>query len=232
MNHEPAARPQPEVHPLPTGVDLERFLECLAGWDAAGAADGPRRADEVEQVTGNFDAVQAQVPFLQAMGVLVHEETGQRLTERGSDLARALATGDVDRARDQARGLLGGVPLTETVSGIVRGNPVRESELVPLVVTASRRSTGDDRAHADALTLVNLFEWAGVLTRDESGRYRIPDASDPARSEQSGYRDADERHALSLDLSVDSLQVDVTADPDGLEEVVSGLRRGLLPDGD
>ncbi|NIC00051.1 hypothetical protein [Halobacterium sp. R2-5] len=163
------------THHIPKGVSRDTLEDVVAGWEAVGAAAEPKHTADVEDATGLADAVGRQTRFLEDVGVLEADGQEHRLTERGQALAGALAVGDDGRARERARGLLADWPVTETVRGVVRGNPSDEGELVPIVAAVTGHDPEASRVRSGVTTLLDCYDWAGILERDEDGRYRLPD---------------------------------------------------------
>lgn len=185
----------PTYH-IPKGVSRDALEAVVAGWDAAGAATEPKHTTDVEAVTDITGAVERQTQFLDSVGVLEAAGEKHRLTERGRALADALAAGDDDRARERARELLVEWPVTESVRGIVRGNPTDEDELVRIVAAATGHDPDASRVRSGAATLLDLYDWAGLLERDD-GRYRLPGA-ERARATGDAESAAEARCGISL----------------------------------
>lgn len=121
-------------HNIPKGASLDTLHEILAGWSEAGAAEEPRYTADVEEVTSVSDVVGRQTRFLEEIGVLEPHKQQHELTDPGQELASALAEGDEERAREQARELLSDWDLTRDVRGVLEDNPMEKEELVPLGV--------------------------------------------------------------------------------------------------
>lgn len=262
-------------HDIPKGVSLETLHEILAGWSEAGAGEEPRYTADVEEVTSVSDVVGRQSRFLEELGVLESHEQRHELTDAGRRLASALAEGDEERARTEAWDLLADWGLTGEVRGVLAANPMERETLVPLVAELAGQDRTASRVESGLTTLLDLYEWAGLLERDGEGRYRLPASGDgteageratdaaegtpadpdevdavselvaevveAATEAQAAAREAraaaeaartaaedgaagddgppaTEPHAVSLDLDVDS---------DDLEAIVEGVRRGL-----
>ncbi|WP_218779108.1 hypothetical protein, partial [Halobacterium hubeiense] len=163
------------THHIPKGVSLDTLREIIAGWDAVGAAAEPKYTTAVEEATDISDAVGRQTRFLEDVGVLTGEGQQHRLTDRGQALAGALAVDDEERASGRARELLADWPVTEELRGIVRGNPSTEDELVPLVAAITGHDPEASRVRSGITTLLELYDWVGLLDRDEDGTYRLPE---------------------------------------------------------
>ncbi len=164
---------------VPKGVSLETLFEILSGWSAVGAAAEPQYTADVEELTEIADAVRRQTRFLEDVGVLEPEGQKHRLTDRGEALASALAIDEPQRAREAAREVLSDWRLTDEIRGVVRENPVPEDELVDLVATLADEDVDSSRVRSGVSTLLELLEWADLLERDASGRYRLPDDAEP-----------------------------------------------------
>lgn len=164
------------THHIPKGVSLDTLKDIIAGWDAVGAAAEPTYTSAVEEETGITDAVGRQTRFLEEVGVLEEgDDQKQRLTGEGQELASALAADDEERARERAHELLSVWPVTEQVRGILRQNPTDEETLVPLVAHITGHDLDVSRVRSGITTLLDLYEWAGLLDRGEQNRYRLPD---------------------------------------------------------
>jgi len=146
----------PTYH-LPRDVSRDALLDVVAGWDDTAPA-------------------MEQTEFLESVGVIAHTGEGYQLTERGRALAGALADGDEARARERARVLLGDWAATEGVRGVVRGNPTDADELARIVAGMTGHDPEDSGVRGGFETLLECYEWAGLLGRDGDGRYRLPEA--------------------------------------------------------
>ncbi|WP_058366974.1 hypothetical protein [Haloparvum sedimenti] len=176
-----------DAHAVPKGVGLDALREILAGWSEVGAAAEPRYTADVADATGYSDAAGRQTRFLEDLGVLDPTESGQkhRLTDEGEQLAGALAIDDEGYAREHAADLLREWPVTEELRAILRGNPTAEEDLIPLLATVAGVDPEKRRVETGLSTLLDLYEWAGLLDRDEEGRYRLPGEADAEGSETS-----------------------------------------------
>ncbi|MFC6989434.1 hypothetical protein ACFQJD_13300 [Haloplanus sp. GCM10025708] len=174
----------PAYH-VPKGVSLDTLKEILVGWSAVGAAAEPRYTSAVEDETGVSDAVGRQNRFLEQVDILESEGQKHRLTGIGQALAGALAAGDEERAKARARELLEDWPPTEEIRGLVRENPTAEETLVPLVAAVTGQDVDASRIRSGITTLLDLYEWAGLLERDERERYVLPsgEAEEPPEAE-------------------------------------------------
>jgi len=162
-------------HSIPKGVDLDTLQEILVGWDEVEAADEPQYTTDVEDVTSVSDAVGRQTRFLEEVGVLEPHKQKHQLTEPGRALATALADGDEQRARERARDLLDDWDLTDDVRGVLTGNPMEEDRLVPIVSGLAGQDLDTSRVETGIETLLELYDWAGLLDRDD-GQYRLPES--------------------------------------------------------
>jgi len=167
-------------HDIPKGVSLDTLHEILAGWSDAGAAEEPQYTADVEAETSVSDVVGRQTRFLEELGVLEPHKQRHELTDAGSALAGALAEGEEERAKGQARELLSEWELTDDVRGILEENPMDGEKLVPLVAGVAGQDLETSRVETGVTTLFDLYEWAGVLERDADGRYRLPAAETAA----------------------------------------------------
>lgn len=160
--------------PLPKGVSTDTLRQIIAGWYEAGADEEPRYTSAVEDETGIADAVGRQTRFLEDTDILTAEGQKHRLTEQGEMLAKMLAEGEEGRARGRARDILSNWEFTNEIEGILRKNPTEEESLVPLIASAAGQDIDDNRVRNGVTTLIDLYEWSGMLERDEQGRYRLP----------------------------------------------------------
>jgi len=189
--------------PIPKGVSPETVREVVAGWAAAGAVEEPTYTADVEEETGIADAAGRQTRFLESLGVL--DAVGQRheLTEAGADLARALDAGETERARDRLAALLDDWPPTEDLRDLLRGNPTERDRLVEHLAVIAGQDPDESRVSSGLGTLVDLYEWAGTLARDDADRYRLPESAAGVETELAELRDEIEttRESLSADLA-------------------------------
>ncbi|PHQ38580.1 hypothetical protein DJ69_10830 [Halorubrum persicum] len=168
-------------HHVPKGVSLDTLREIVAGWAAVGAAVEPRYTADVEDATGISDAVGRQTRFLEDIGVLERSGQQHELTDEGQALAGALVAEDQSLAAERGRELLTDWELTETLRGVLRQNPMDRDDLVAVVASLAGADPSAGRVQSGVTTLLDLFEWTGVLTRDDD-RYRLPEgASDEER---------------------------------------------------
>lgn len=173
-------------HHIPKGVDLDTLQEIIAGWGEVGAVEEPTYTTAVEDVTSISDAVGRQTRFLEEIGVLEPHKQKHRLTDAGGKLASALTAGRDERARTQARELLSNWELTEDVRGVVEGYPMGEADLIPITAQLAGVDLGTSRVETGIRTLLDLYEWAGLLDRDAQGRYRFPEAASAADGTKPG----------------------------------------------
>lgn len=204
------------THHLPKGVSLDTLEDIIAGWDAVDAAAEPRYTSAVEDETGITDAVGRQTRFLEEVGVLEAEGQKQRLTERGQDLASALAADDEERAKGRARELLSEWPVTDEIRGILRGNPTDEETLVSLVSDVTGQDLDASRVRSGITTLLDFYEWADILERDEKGRYHLPDDEPPT-----GDEEEDDEPALEEDNEVTLEELVEAADVSDVEALLA-----------
>lgn len=174
------------THHVPKGVSLDTLEEIIAGWSAVGAASEPTSTSAVEEVTGISDAVSRQTRFLEEVGVLEAEGQQHRLTDRGEALASALAADEPERARETARDLLEEWSVTGEILGVLHGNPTDEAAMVPLVAAITGQDPEASRVRSGITTLLDLYERAGLLTRDGEGRYRLPEGEQSLTAGKSG----------------------------------------------
>jgi hypothetical protein len=158
---------------VPKGVSLSTLQDIVVGWAAVGAAAEPRYTTAVEDVTGIADAVGRQTRFLEAIGVLERVGQQHRLTDDGQSLAGGLMAEDSSVAAERAQAVLSAWGLTDEVRGVLRENPMAADDLVPVVAALAGQDRDDDRTRSGITTLLDLFEWSGVLVRD-GDRYRLP----------------------------------------------------------
>ncbi|WP_435116354.1 hypothetical protein [Halolamina sp. C58] len=161
-------------HHIPKGVSLDTLKEILAGWTKAGADEEPQYTSAVEERTSVSDAVGRQTRFLEELGVLEPHRQKHRLTGAGAALADALAAGDDERAREEARELLADWPLTDELRGVLAENPTDEEMLLPILADLTEQDIDAARVEPGLSTLLDAYEWAGLLDRDDEGRYRLP----------------------------------------------------------
>jgi hypothetical protein len=175
---------------VPKGVSAETLREILSGWAAVGAAAEPRHTADVESVVDVSDAVSRQTRFLEDVGILEAEGQKHRLTADGQAVAGALATDDDERARAAFRELLTAWPPTESLRGVVRDNPTPTDELVAVLAGLTGSDVDTSRVRSGLTTLLDLYEWAGLLGRDDDGRYVLPgdDAGETAAGDEDGDR--------------------------------------------
>ncbi|MCG1003897.1 MULTISPECIES: hypothetical protein [Halobacterium] len=173
------------THHIPKGVSLDTLEDIVAGWDTVGAAAEPKYTTDVADATGISDAVGRQTKFLEEVGVLDSDGQKHRLTDEGQALAGALAVDDDERASERANDLLADWAVTEAVRGIVRENPSSEDDLVPLVGAVTGQDPENGRARSGITTLLNLYDWAGLLDRDDE-RYVLPEDERPAEPAAAG----------------------------------------------
>ena len=205
-------------HDIPKGVDLETLREVLVGWYEVGAAEEPTYTADVEEVTSVADVVGRQTRFLEEIGVLDPRKQKHELTDAGETLTSALADGDEERARRVATELLGDWALTEEVRGVIAENPMPEARLVPLVAELAGQDLETSRVETGLTTLLEFYDWAGLLDSDEEGRYRLPaaDKSEPDRSDEDwnmdsatgGASETDESDAAVAGAILDELDAD------------------------
>ncbi|MFD1525077.1 hypothetical protein, partial [Halolamina salina] len=179
-------------HNIPKGVNLDTLKEILAGWAKAGADEEPRYTSAVEEYTGVSDVVGRQTRFLEELGVLEPHRQKHRLTGAGAALADALAAGDDERAREEARELLANWPLTDDLRGVLAENPTDEETLVPILADLTEQDVDATRVEPGLSTLLDAYEWTGLLDRDDEGRYRLPEE---AGGEGDGNGEIDEADA-------------------------------------
>lgn len=209
-------------HHIPKGVGLDTLREILAGWAEAGADESPRYTADVEERTSVSDVVGRQTRFLEELGVLEPHRQKHRLTDAGATLANALAAGEDDRAREQARALLADWPLTEEIRGVVAENPTDEAELVPIVADLADQDLDAARVESGISTLLDAYEWAGLLERDGEGRYRLPEEGDADTGSAGAASHADEEAG---DASATATAVD-GGEPGGTDEPAAEATAG------
>jgi len=228
-------------HAIPKAVGFETFTDVVAGWLAAAANDEPQYTAAVEDATGVSDAVGRQTKFLEELGVLEADGQKHELTDRGEALAAALRDGDDDRAADSLADLLREWPVTDHLRGILRDNSLSEDRLVAVLAALVGRDPSEDRVRTGLTTLLDCYEWTGLLACDDD-TYRLPESAEREGSDVSvgdlladvlaegsvdarspGTRGEDGALAVSLDLSLD-------AEPEEIERLVRGIRRGLTED--
>ena len=169
---------------IPKGVTLDTLREIIAGWDAVGAAAAPQYTSEVEDAVSVSDAVGRQTRFLEEVGVLEPHGQQRRLTDLGAELADALASDDTETAKERTREVLSDWALTEDVRGVLEGNSIAEAALVPVVADLAEQDLDDSRVDTGVSTLLDLYEWVGLLARDEDGQYQLPaDGSEAGATE-------------------------------------------------
>ncbi|MFB6198656.1 MAG: hypothetical protein ABEI52_10375, partial [Halobacteriaceae archaeon] len=169
-------------HDIPKGVSLDTLHEILAGWSEAGAAEEPRYTTDVEEVTSVSDVVGRQTRFLEEIGVLEPHKQQHVLTDSGQELASALAKGDEECAREQARALLSEWELTQDVRDALESAPMDREELTRQTAEIAEQDLETSRVKTGITTLIDLWEWAGILERDEVGRYRPPESEKPTEA--------------------------------------------------
>ncbi|MFB6121211.1 MAG: hypothetical protein ABEJ68_08870 [Halobacteriaceae archaeon] len=211
--------------PIPKGVSPETFREVVAGWAAVGADEEPRYTADVEEETGISDAVGRQTRFLESLGVLGRDGQRHRLTDAGAEFARALDEGETDRARESLRDLLADWPVTEDVRGLLRGNPTDREQLVRHLAVLTEQDRDESRVSSGLGTLLDLYDWAGVLERDDADRYRLPEDRAGVETELAELRDelAATRRGLAAD--VESVRDDLEADVEAAREEARTDRR-------
>ncbi|MGB9987663.1 hypothetical protein [Salarchaeum japonicum] len=224
-------------HAIPKGVDRDTLLDIISGWAAAGATDGPVYTKDAASELDVSDAVGRQTPFLESLSVLEPDGQQHELTADGGRFASALRDGDEDAARDHARRLLDDWPPTADIRGVLRDNPLTEDRLHALLAAITGHEP-EGRADTGLHTLLDLYDWAGVLDRDDD-TYRLPDDANETQptdldslvttllasdaldvNTDPGTQAGSDALALSLDLSLD-------AEPDEIEALVRAIRRGL-----
>lgn len=206
------------THHVPKGVSLDTLRAVIAGWDAVGAAAEPKHTTDVADATGISDAVGRQTRFLEDIGVLAEDGQKHRLTERGQALAGALAVDDDERASGRARELLADWPVTEAVRGVVRGNPSTEDELVGLVATVTGHDPDANRVRSGITTLLALYDWAGLLDRDEDGRYFLPEGEHPTDGATPDDHGTDAESVVEAVAEEREAETDESAEGEAAEE--------------
>lgn len=242
-------------YPIPKGVSFETLREIVAGWGAVGAAAEPRHTSAVAEETGIADAVGRQNAFLEGIGVLEPaDDQRHRLTDAGAALATALDEGAEDRVKALLRDRLDAWPATERVRGTLRANPLDESDLAAVAAALTGHDPADGRVRSGVTTLLDAYEWTGLLETDDEGRYRLPSTSADADSaaESSGLDGLDALVSAVEDAGVRvssgerprrrstpmagedalALSLDLTVDtnPEDMEALVRSIRRGLMAD--
>lgn len=207
------------THHIPKGVSLDTLLQIVAGWSAVGAAAEPKYTSTVEDATDIADAVGRQTRFLEELGLLEPEGQQHRLTDRGQALAGAVAVEDEVQARKHAREALAEWPVTVQVRGIVRENPTAEADLVPLVAAVTGQDLDADRVRSGLTTLLELYDWAGLLDRDEEGRYRLPETE---RAEEAAAEEADDDVEGSTEGEENASEKNASEEGNAAEEAPKG----------
>ncbi|GAD51768.1 hypothetical protein MBEHAL_0528 [Halarchaeum acidiphilum MH1-52-1] len=200
-------------HPIPKGVSRETLCTVVAGWYAAGASEGATQTSAVEDATGISDAVSRQTAFLADVGVLDVDGRDHRLTERGADLAAALANDRQADARAAFRDLLAEWAPTRRVRALLDGEPMSATDLLPVLAGLAGHDPDRERVRVGLRTLLDLWTWAGVLDRTDRGAYL------PGRVEAASQSSV----AVGLELTID-------VDPDDVENLVRAIQRGLAED--
>ncbi|GAA0299104.1 hypothetical protein [Halarchaeum salinum] len=200
-------------HPIPKGVSRETLCTIVAGWYAAGASEGATQTSAVEDATGISDAVSRQTAFLADIGVLDVDGSDHRLTERGTDLAAALANDRQADARTAFRDALADWPPTRRVRALLDDEPMATHELLPVLAGLTGHDLDRERVRVGLRTLLDCWTWAGVLDRTERGAYL------PGRVENAPQSSV----AVGLELTLD-------VDPDDIENLVRAIQRGLAED--
>ncbi|MFB6196152.1 MAG: hypothetical protein ABEI80_08260, partial [Haloplanus sp.] len=217
--------------PIPKGVSPETLRDIVAGWAAVGADDAPRYTSDVEEATGISDAVGRQTRFLEALGVLERQGQRHELTDEGAALARALDAGETDRAREEARQLLSDWDVTTDVTRLLYGNPLDRDRLVRHLAALVDQDRDESRVSSGLGTLLDLYEWTGVLERDDAGRYRLPpEAAGVATDLVELRHELDETRAeLSADIERmrDALESTVEASHDETRTSIARTRIAL-----
>ncbi|PSQ22137.1 hypothetical protein BRD04_05035 [Halobacteriales archaeon QS_9_67_17] len=185
--------------PIPKGVSLDTLRDIVAGWAAVGAADEPQYTSDVAEATGISDAVGRQTRFLEAVDVLESEGQHHVLTEAGAPLAQALDSGATDEAREHATDLLGDWTVTDELYGLLRRNQVEREQLERHLAAITDHDHTNSRVSSGVGTLLDLYEWAGLLDRDDEDRCRIPEARRETKDEVAELRR--ELDAMRADLS-------------------------------
>lgn len=163
-------------HAVPKGVSLETLMEILSGWAAVGGARESHYTVDVEDHTGIRDAVGRQNAFFEELGLLEPDGQKHRLTETGAGVAGPLVVADEKRAVEVIRPVLKSWPPTEEIRGLVRGNPMTEEELVPLIAAATGQDSETSRIHTGIRTVLELLEWADLLEQNDEGLYCTPES--------------------------------------------------------
>lgn len=178
-------------HPVPKGVSLDTLREIIVGWAAVGAAVEPCNTADVADATDIADTVGRQTRFLEAVGLL--ERCGQqhRLTDDGQTVAGALMADDEAVAVDRFRAVLSDWALTTAVRGVLRDNAMAADSLVPVVAALAGVDADSDRISSGLTTLLDLYEWTGVLDCDADGRYHLPDGAAGESPDAGADADAD-----------------------------------------
>jgi len=206
-------------------VSPETLREILAGWGQAGADSEPTYTANVEEHTSVSDAVGRETKFFEELGLLEPHKQRHQLTEAGEQLAGALAAGDGDRAKARAREVLSDWELTEDVRGLLEG-PTSEETLVPLVAELAEQDLNTSRVGSGLSTLLDLYDWAGVLERDDEGRYRLPEGEpEPTDTEEDGSSESEpdgtETEAAEAEFGTDSTSTEVEAATESVESAVA-----------
>ena len=185
--------------PIPKGVSLDTLRDIVAGWATVGAADEPQYTSDVAEATGISDAVGRQTRFLEAVDILESEGQHHVLTETGAPFAQALDSGATDEAREHATDLLADWTVTDELYGLLRRNRIEREQLERHLAAITDHDHTNSRVSSGVGTLLDLYEWAGLLDRDDEDRYRIPEArTEPADEVAELRRELD---AMRADLS-------------------------------
>lgn len=118
------------------------------------------------------DVLGAGADALAVLGLVERRAGRYVLTAIGGELAAAIDDGRVRAARRRARSHLEAQPFTAQLRRVLRGSPMPEHRLAP---TLAAMAAVDRCEPVIGVTLLDAYEWAGIVHRDEDGRFRLPD---------------------------------------------------------
>ncbi|MFT4904267.1 MAG: hypothetical protein ACI8UR_000823 [Natronomonas sp.] len=193
-------------HSIPKGVSLDTLQDILTGWASVGAAQEPHYTTDIEEHAGVTDAAGRQNEFFEALGILEKVKQKHRLTETGADIAGALLVAEEEKAVENLREQLESWPVTEEIQGVVRGNPLSEENLIPVVAAMTGEDPESSRVETGTRTLLEMLEWIDLLERDADGRYRLPESERATAAEETEEIDGGKAAIEEADAAVERVE--------------------------
>lgn len=165
-------------HEIPR-TTLDSLKEVLAGYNKI-AEPGEKITDEgVGEVRDiSADNARRQKKFLDGIGVLKKDGHDYLLTEAGHELGKQIRFNKDDEAAEIFEELLDDWEPKAEILSYVDDDGIGREELANNVALVTATELSDRRRELGAETVIDLFEWASFIKKEDDGMYRMVESTD------------------------------------------------------